>query len=116
VRFFFPNVYSVFLHDTPGQALFERARRTFSHGCVRIERALELALYLLRNDPAWPPERVAAVLDAGASQSIELAAPVPIALTYLTAWVDEMGVLQFRDDVYRRDAAALPHLQTACGL
>jgi murein L,D-transpeptidase YcbB/YkuD len=118
VRFFFPNAYSVFLHDTPGKALFERAQRTFSHGCVRIERALDLARYLLRNETAWPPNRVATVLDAGAPQSIDLAVPVPITLTYFTAWVDELGVLQFRDDVYRRDApdaAALPHRQVACG-
>lgn len=105
VRFFFPNPHAVFLHDTPGKALFERAQRNFSHGCVRVERALELALYLLRNETAWPVDRITAVLDSGVTEEAMLTRPVPITLTYLTAWVDTAGVLQFRNDVYRRDAA-----------
>jgi murein L,D-transpeptidase YcbB/YkuD len=118
VRFFFPNAYSVFLHDTPAKGLFDRAERTFSHGCVRVEGALELALYLLREEPGWSAERVAAVLATQMTRRVDLTRPVPITLAYLTAWVDGSGVLHFREDVYGRDGrdkVVLAAVQTACG-
>jgi murein L,D-transpeptidase YcbB/YkuD len=103
VRFNFPNADSVYLHDTPNKELFDRAVRTFSHGCVRVERALDLAAYLLAGQPGWTRDRIDAVVASGESQTVRLSTPVPIDLVYWTAWVDSNGVLQFRDDPYARD-------------
>ena len=65
VKFMFPNRHNVYLHDTPSRELFGRTERAFSSGCIRLERPMELADYLLRGDPSWPPERIRAVGEAG---------------------------------------------------
>lgn len=103
-RFFFPNPFDVYLHDTPSRELFERETRTFSSGCIRLEKARALALYLLNDDPAWTPEAVDEGVQSGVNQSIPLARSVPVVVNYATAWVDDEGVLQFRPDIYGRDA------------
>jgi len=108
VKFIFPNRFHVYLHDTPATALFDARVRTFSHGCIRVARPIELATTLL--GPAWDTQRVVAAIATGRRQTIPLPEPVTACLLYLTAWVDEAGVLQFRDDIYGRDlrlAAAL---------
>jgi murein L,D-transpeptidase YcbB/YkuD len=103
-KFLFPNQFDVYLHDTPAGELFERSRRTFSHGCVRIEKPDELAQYLLAGDPRWTPEAVAAKLATGESETITLASPLPVYILYLTAWVEADGTPNFRADVYDEDA------------
>lgn len=108
LKFVFPNAYDVYLHGTPAVGLFRRADRALSHGCVRVERALELAQRLLADDPRWTPAALAAVLSAGATRTIRLASPVPILLVYLTAWAEADGSVHFRDDFYRRDRGAPP--------
>lgn len=106
VKFIFPNPYDVYLHDTNRRELFERADRFLSHGCIRVSGALDLAARLLADDPQWTPQRLDSVVQAGRNLRVALARPIPIHVVYDTAWVDEEGVLQFREDVYRRDPPA----------
>jgi murein L,D-transpeptidase YcbB/YkuD len=103
IKFMFPNRFNVYLHDTPGDHLFDRADRSLSHGCVRVEKPLELAALLLRGTD-WTVDRLAEAIASGATRSIELPAPWPVHLVYLTAWVDDAGTVQFRKDVYGLDA------------
>lgn len=103
VKFLFPNPYDVYLHDTPGRKLFARLPRSFSSGCVRLERALDLAQWLLEDDPAWPPEAVHGAAHGDVRVRVRLRTPVPVIFTYLTAWAGEDGVVEFRDDLYSRD-------------
>lgn len=102
IKFMFPNPYDVYMHDTPSRALFKRQVRAFSHGCIRVEKPMELAEFLLGS--GWPRTRIERAIDSGKNTPITLARPVPVHLVYLTAWVDAEGVVQFRDDLYNRDA------------
>jgi murein L,D-transpeptidase YcbB/YkuD len=113
LKLMFPNPYNVYLHDTPARSLFEREVRAFSHGCIRVERPLALAAWVLQGDPRWTEETLQAAIDTGAQQTIVLPHPVPVHVLYWTAWVDERGVLQLRDDVYGRDPAVLRALLEA---
>jgi murein L,D-transpeptidase YcbB/YkuD len=106
VKFIFPNDANVYLHGTPARALFARSRRDFSHGCVRVEDPTALALWLLRDQPDWTRERIEAAMDADKPQQVNLTAPVPVTLYYITAAVvPEDGTLHFAEDIYRHDAA-----------
>jgi len=105
VKFLFPNPQNVYVHDTPGDHLFSRIGRTFSHGCVRIEQPIALAEYVLRDQPQWTPEAIQAAMNAGNEKHVQIATPIPIYLTYFTAWMDVNGGLNFRDDVYAYDGA-----------
>ncbi len=112
VKFLFPNRFNVYLHDTPSRSLFSRAVRSFSHGCIRIEKPVELAEYLLKDDPAWTPQKIAAVLAKGREAWVNIPKPLPVHLVYWTAWVDGEGTLQLRDDLYGRDKPMLLILGT----
>lgn len=103
VKFLFPNSFSMYLHDTPSKSLFREEKRAFSHGCIRVSEPRRLALHLLRNDTAWTPQKVDAAMDSGIERFVTLRRPVPVSIVYFTAWVDGEGLLQFRDDIYRRD-------------
>ena len=102
IKFMFPNPYDVYMHDTPSRALFKRQVRAFSHGCIRVEKPMELAQFLLGS--GWSRARIERAIAGGKNTAIILARPVPVHLVYLTAWVDAEGVVQFRDDLYNRDA------------
>jgi murein L,D-transpeptidase YcbB/YkuD len=104
VRLYAVNAFGVALHDTPQRNLFSEPVRAFSHGCVRVERALDLAKRLLLDVPGWAPDTITAVLRAGRERAAVLPKPVPVILAYWTAWVDDEGVLQLRDDLYGWDA------------
>ncbi|MEZ4483780.1 MAG: L,D-transpeptidase family protein [Syntrophotaleaceae bacterium] len=104
VKFMFPNKFHVYMHDTPERHLFERKRRSYSSGCIRLERPGDLALYLLQRQEGWDPQRVEAALTAEEPLRVLLDEPVPVHILYRTAWVDEQGGLQFRNDIYQRDA------------
>lgn len=104
VKFLLPNAYAVYLHDTPARALFGRARRDFSHGCIRVADPAALAAFVLRRDPAWPRERVAAALAGDATIAAAVDPPIPVRVVYLTAVVGEDGVLRFLPDIYGHDA------------
>lgn len=100
----FPNNDAIFLHDTPTQTLFGRQERNFSSGCVRVQNVAGLVSWIMQGDsPDWDATRVQSSVASGQFRNVYLAAPVPIFLAYLTAWVDPSGVVQFRDDVYARD-------------
>lgn len=104
VKFLFPNRFNVYLHDTPSRSLFSRAVRTFSHGCIRVEKPLDLAEYLLKDDPAWTREKIEKAMGKSGRESwVKVPNPLPVHLVYWTAWVDAAGVTQFRKDVYGRD-------------
>lgn len=104
VKFMFPNQYAVYLHDTPSRYLFDRADRTFSSGCIRIENPFELAEILLGPD-GWTQERFEGVLDSGKEQTVFLSKPVPVLLLYWTAQANPDGTVSFFPDVYDRDGA-----------
>lgn len=104
VKFMFPNAFNVYLHDTPKGELFSRRVRTFSSGCIRVDRPLELANFLFKDDPTWTPERIDEVLREGATTRADLPAPLPVHLTYSTVWAGSDGVVNFRADIYGRDA------------
>ncbi|HEX4962998.1 MAG TPA: L,D-transpeptidase family protein [Thermoanaerobaculia bacterium] len=109
-KFIFPNSFDVYLHDTPSRSLFQRAERSFSHGCIRLEKPLDLALYLLQDEPAWTPESLKAAVAAGKERVVTLHHPIPVHLAYWTVWVDDAGVVQFRKDLYERDKPLLEML------
>ncbi|MDH3694579.1 MAG: L,D-transpeptidase family protein, partial [Gammaproteobacteria bacterium] len=103
VKFMLPNPYAIYLHDTPARQLFTRSARSFSHGCIRLEKPFVLAKYLLRNLPEWDEERRTLVAASGVETKVQLPKPIPVHLMYLTAWADSNGTVHFRDDVYERD-------------
>jgi L,D-transpeptidase YcbB len=103
IKFMFPNSYNVYLHDSPARELFRKDSRSFSSGCIRVEKPLELATYLLGGTPLSDLAALKSALDAGATLTVQLPTPVPVHLLYWTAWVDGQGVLHFRPDIYGRD-------------
>jgi len=105
IKFLFFNEFNIYLHDTPTRSLFQRDRRTFSHGCIRIEKPIELAAYLLKNELGWTKETILTEIAKKKRQVIKLANPVPVYIYYTTAWADRDGFLYFRKDVYKSDRA-----------
>ncbi|WP_234461671.1 L,D-transpeptidase family protein [Stutzerimonas stutzeri] len=106
----FANPYSVYLHDTPSQSLFNRTARAFSSGCVRVESALQLVDLLLDGSER---ETVATLLRSGRSHEYRLAHPTPILIAYWTADTDANGRPRYRPDIYKRDAALLQALNAS---
>lgn len=104
VKFLFPNSFNIYFHDTPAKSLFEKDKRAYSHGCIRLSDPVKMAEYLLKDDPNWPPEKINEAMYSGNEKFVKVKDPVPVFITYYTAWVDENGILNFRDDIYRRDA------------
>ncbi len=105
IKFMFPNKFDVYLHDTPERGLFSRAVRDLSSGCIRIEKPLELAEYILRDDPDWNREKILAAEADTTTKVIRLRNPISVHLLYWTAWLADDGRVQFREDIYRRDEA-----------
>lgn len=105
IKFVLPNKFDVYLHDTPMRGLFARARRAFSHGCIRVKDPERLADVILEDQPNWTPANLRSSIDSGRTMGIAIARPIPVHITYVTAWVEADGVVQFRDDIYGRDKA-----------
>ena len=107
VKFIFPNDDNVYLHSTPAPDLFDRARRDFSHGCVRVEDPLGLAVWALQDQPAWTRDRIAAAMEGGAaSVRVPLTRPIRVVLYYVTATViPRDGAIHFAEDIYGQDPA-----------
>jgi murein L,D-transpeptidase YcbB/YkuD len=103
VKINFPNPFAVYLHDTPVKTLFGRQARNFSSGCVRVQEVRDLAAWLLKDATGWDRKRIDATIAGGEHKDVALPQPVPVYLMYLTAWVGEDSVVNFRDDVYDRD-------------
>jgi len=113
VKIMFPNPYLVYLHDTPSKSLFDQDQRVFSSGCIRVQKAFELAELVL-NDPArWNQETLAAAVATKKMQTVNLAKPVPVLLLYWTAQPLPNGQVMFRNDVYGRDPPTLAALNGA---
>ena len=104
IKFVFPNRFNVYLHGTPADHLFAREQRGFSHGCVRVEDPLRLAVHLLQGVAGGTAEAIEARIAEGSTKTIELARPMPVHLVYFTAFVDEKGTVGYRPDVYGIDA------------
>lgn len=107
VKFLFPNSFNIYFHDTPAKDLFNRSKRAFSHGCIRLSDPEKMANYLLRNDSNWPPEKISEAMNSGKEKFVKLKDPVPVFISYYTAWVDEYGKMNFREDIYGHDAKML---------
>lgn len=103
IKFLFPNNEQVYLHDTPSKQLFERTRRMFSSGCIRVETPLKLAQFLMEAQPDWTQERMEQIIMDSKTRTVRIK-PVPIQFVYWTAWPDtESGILHFREDIYQSD-------------
>lgn len=105
VKFMFPNPWSIYLHDTPDKHLFARENRAYSSGCVRLNDPFDFAYTLLARQEDDPKRAFHKVLDTGRQERIFLKDPVPVHLDYRTAFTDARGRLNFRNDIYGRDAA-----------
>jgi L,D-transpeptidase YcbB len=99
IKFVFPNDFSVYMHDTPMRRLFASAKRAFSHGCVRVDDPFRFAETVLGRDNGWSEKRIEKLI-GGKERYVYLPKPLPVYLEYFTAFVDESGELQLRDDVY----------------
>ena len=108
LKFTLPNQYDIYLHDTPQRALFQLSTRALSSGCIRVERPIELAEFLLGGD--WPRDRIERAVASRRHQYLTLGTPVPVHLVYLTAWRDHAGQVQFRNDLYNLDVQSIAQL------
>jgi L,D-transpeptidase YcbB len=111
VKFMFPNKFNVYLHDTPSRNLFWRDERTFSSGCIRIEKPFELAKVLLENMPGWTEEKIKSAMNSSVEKTVILKSSVGIYLYYLTAWATNNGEIHYRSDIYDRDEVVFESLK-----
>lgn len=114
IKFIFPNNQNIYLHHTPAEQLFARTRRDFSHGCIRIEKPVDLARFVLQNDAAWTETRIREAMQAGTSHTIKLNAPLPVLIAYSTVLVKN-GKVHFFPDIYQQDARLERALAEASG-
>lgn len=113
VKFMFPNKYNIYLHDTPAKNLFSRESRAFSHGCIRLNDPFDFAYTLLKRQVNNPEEFFQAKLAGGKEKVVPLVEPVPVHLVYRTAFTSPKGNMNYRRDVYGRDARIFQALQKA---
>ncbi len=105
IKFMFPNEFDVYMHDTPATELFSKSRRDFSHGCIRLERPVDLAVWVLRNNPGWDVDRIRAAMNGTKTEEVTLTQPISVLIVYGTVIVSEDDVVHFYDDIYGHDAA-----------
>lgn len=103
VKFLFPNSHDIYLHDTPADRLFAESSRAFSHGCIRLEKPLELARVLFERVTDASPDRLDELLARDSEQWVQVTRPVPVYIVYFTAWAAADGTVRFYPDVYERD-------------
>ena len=104
IRFDLSDSFDIYLHGTPATELFSRSRRDFSHGCIRVEDPLALAVWVLRDNPEWTTDRMRTVMSGEKTIRVNLARPIPVLVLYGTAVVMEDGEVRFFDDIYGLDA------------
>jgi murein L,D-transpeptidase YcbB/YkuD len=104
IKFDMPNRYNVYMHDTPVTSLFAKSRRDFSHGCIRVEKPLALAVWVLRNNEGWTEERIREAMNGDKTFRERLVRPIPVLIVYGTALVNENGETYFFADIYGLDA------------
>jgi murein L,D-transpeptidase YcbB/YkuD len=102
IKFSFDNPYHIYLHDTPNKTFFQKNKRSLSHGCIRLSCVDDLAMHLLRKDSAWVAFKKM-TCESGRESIIKVELKTQIVIVYLTSWVDDMGVVQVRDDIYGWD-------------
>ena len=100
LKFMFPNKYNVYLHDTPVKSLFNRLNRNYSHGCIRVEKPLDLAEFVFDGNNSWNRDRIIKEINTGVSKQVSLPSPVPVYVLYFTAWVENDGQVYFYEDIY----------------
>jgi murein L,D-transpeptidase YcbB/YkuD len=110
VKFLFPNKYAIYLHDTPTKRLFEADRRTFSHGCIRIENPIDLAERLLQGQGDWGRAKIEDTIAHGETQNIAVENPLPILIVYWTVSVGASGEVRYARDIYDLDPPLLAAL------
>ena len=103
IKFIFPNSNNVYLHSTPSVGLFAESRRDFSHGCIRLEKPADLAVFVLRGIPGWDMAKVRAAMAQSSNQQVNLPRPIPVLIVYGTVIVPEDGLVHFYDDIYGHD-------------
>jgi len=115
IRFNFPNKFLVYQHDTPDKNLFALAKRAFSHGCQRVQDPVKYAEVMssLGTTETYSQDRIRHMIASGAETDIKFTTPIPVHITYQTAFVDDAGKLQFREDVYGRDATLIAALKSS---
>ncbi len=113
VKFIFPNRYNIYLHDTPAKSLFKRETRAFSHGCIRLADPFDFAYALLAKQEAEPKSFFQSILRTGRETIVPLDTQVPVHLIYRTAVTQAKGRINFRPDVYGRDAKVWSALERA---
>jgi murein L,D-transpeptidase YcbB/YkuD len=116
IKIIFPNPYSVYMHDTPHKELFASQDRTFSSGCIRLEKPFELAALLLDDPTRWSAESIMEAGESGKTRTLVLPRPVTVLLLYVTVEVDKDGVVFFKKDPYDRDRAVLDGLGRDSGI
>ena len=112
-KFIMPNKMSIYLHDTPNHNLFNRTNRALSHGCVRLDDPDKLAEYLLRDQRGWTMTAIDKAMMSEQTQTVFLKKPYHVQIEYRTAWVDDDGLVNFRDDIYGHDKKQLAQLRVA---
>jgi murein L,D-transpeptidase YcbB/YkuD len=103
VKFMFPNSNNIYLHDTPAKSLFDRESRAFSHGCVRVEKARDLAIAIMDNQNKMSVAKIDAAMQSGTEMNVSLKRKIPVYIAYFTASADKDGNVNFYEDVYKRD-------------
>lgn len=111
VKFLFPNSYDIYLHDTPDKGLFAKKDRALSHGCIRVQDPVALAEFILGSQGnEWNREKIQASMSGNQEQTVKVNDPVTVYITYNTAWVDDNGQLNFRNDVYGHDKGTMSRM------
>ncbi len=103
VKFLFPNSFDIYFHDTPAKSFFEKDKRAYSHGCIRLSDPVKLARYVLKDDKKWTEQAITTALNDTVEKFVPLKSPIPVLITYYTAWIDESGKLYFAEDIYGHD-------------
>ncbi len=103
VKFLFPNSNNIYLHDSPAKHLYDKEDRAFSHGCIRVEKAKDLANLIMKKDAGWDAAKVSAAMQKGEEDWYTLKTKIPVYIGYFTSWVDPEGRVHFYEDVYQRD-------------
>ena len=103
IKFLFDNRHSIYMHDTPKKYLFKKIKRAYSSGCIRLEKPFQLAEYFLQDNPKYDQHNVDQILQENKTKYISIKNPIPLHITYITAWVDDKGYVHFREDIYNRN-------------
>ncbi|AZU04974.1 peptidoglycan binding domain-containing protein [Glycocaulis alkaliphilus] len=110
VKFMFPNIHNIYIHDTPHRALFDNVQRNESSGCVRVDEPRELAWWVLQGETGWTREAMEEAFDNGRTRRVWLRNHIPVHILYFTAVSDRFGHVRFIHDIYSRDAALIAAL------